>query len=293
MSKKTVGGVSHSLCMAYFSAIGHRVSLPIFDDAPYDLISDDGVTMKKIQCKTAMTGKPQRGKTIYPRINFSADKNHNPVYVESFDSLWVLTNQYCYLIPSDVIPHKADNQLRSISIGKKYSQFIVDIPFLKGKEPINPMDMTPLSELEKRRIESLYFLGESARSIGVIMGLKIHKVEAYLSKSGTFKSRTLDDKTKSIILQRYKDGKRVGDIAKEIGYSRQTVANIVRDSGLLKTKPPVLKPEWKSDIIQMYKDQIPVINIAAKYNVRPNAVSTFINHQRWLLDKSTAPTSGI
>lgn len=287
MSRKTQGGISHSICIAYFLSIGSVVSFPLFDDAPYDLLVDDSNDILKIQCKTA-TGndKYKSGKAKYPRIGLNVDKHHKPTFTTSFDYMWVMSREFCYLIPSIEIPHDESGMLRSFVISRKYSSFIVNLPFPSGKEPERPMSPSPMTESEIERATVLFDSGETYRTIGKIMGLPDYKVQYYLQKGGLRRNNYITPEEKLKIVDLYSSGMSVNEIAIQYDRSKSAVAKIVKNAGL-STKEPVVKPEWKPEIIEMYRNGATPLEIAQKFGIkRPNSISTFLHRQKWLVNAS-------
>lgn len=293
MSQKTKGGISHSLCIAYYLHMGYTVSLPLFDDAPYDLVVDNNDKLLKIQCKTA-TGSARyaSGKNKYPRVDFRQGGYHYPFFISTFDFLWVMTRQFCYLIPSSDLPHLESNQLTSLSLSPKYSTFIVEMPFLNSLDPERKQIQKPLTDAERRRIETLVASGESYGSVAMILGVREQQVALHIAKNGTHQHHVITDDLEKQIIEMRKNKISTVDIAKELGFSKSSVANVLTRSGISK-RIPVIKEEWKTDIIAMRRAGYSASDIAIKYKInRPNTIATFLNHQKWLLVQE-APTSGI
>jgi len=68
MNTKDKGDVTEAVSVSYLKKEGYTVSLPFGDNAPYDLIYDDGSSLTRVQCKT---GQYKEG-----RVKFSCSTNH-------------------------------------------------------------------------------------------------------------------------------------------------------------------------------------------------------------------------
>jgi hypothetical protein len=53
MTLKDQGNLGEATAILYYAQRGHRVSKPLFENCPYDLIVDDGNSLKRVQVKTS------------------------------------------------------------------------------------------------------------------------------------------------------------------------------------------------------------------------------------------------
>lgn len=52
LSFKDQGNLGEATAILYYAQRGCRVSRPLFENCPYDLIVDDGISLKRVQVKT-------------------------------------------------------------------------------------------------------------------------------------------------------------------------------------------------------------------------------------------------
>jgi hypothetical protein len=58
MTLKDQGNLGEATAILYYAQRGYRVSKPLFENCPYDLIVDDGASLKRVQVKTSRCTKP-------------------------------------------------------------------------------------------------------------------------------------------------------------------------------------------------------------------------------------------
>ena len=84
-NSKTIGDLAELTVAAKFAEKGYFVSRPLTDNAPYDLIVDDGISLKKVQVKA----RTEREGKISVEL-FSSMVNYTKVYESGdFDLLAV------------------------------------------------------------------------------------------------------------------------------------------------------------------------------------------------------------
>jgi len=99
MNSKQKGTLAVSQAIAKLYSLGFEVLLPIGDRMPYDLIFDDGKSLKKVQVKFA--GKSSRGRySAYLRItggnqSFNYAKKYNK---KDFDYLYIYSEDNRHLL---------------------------------------------------------------------------------------------------------------------------------------------------------------------------------------------------
>lgn len=101
-NSKHQGSIGETRAIHEYTKLGYIVSKPICD-CDYDLIVDDGCSLKRVQVKT--TKNKRRGtyicnlRVMGGNQSFNVVKNRNP---DSWDILFVLTeNENCWSIPSN------------------------------------------------------------------------------------------------------------------------------------------------------------------------------------------------
>lgn len=277
---KTYGGVSHSLCLAYFCSKGHVVSQPLFDNARYDLVVDMDGCLKRVQCKTAKIHQNNTSKVKYARLRLShgSQKSYD---ITDFDFLWVVTDDAAYLIPVDQLPNK-NNEISGIVLSPTYNTFIVDLPLVDGSSSVRKVNSSKLTEPEKIRIESLFSMGETMQSIARTLGLTVHQVERHLSENKIRRNHVLTDEAKKQICDLYLSGVPLKDIETQTGFVKSSIQHIVQKAKLTNRRIAI-KDEWKPEILDMYYNQNKTVDeISEHFGIkRKNTLSTFIFRSKW------------
>jgi hypothetical protein len=112
------GNAGVGLAIAYFTGIGHTVSVPLTDTQCYDLVFDNG-QLNRVQVKTTrhvknnnyVCGLSTAGRSR--RVNFDNTK---------VDYIFIATPDAMYLIPSLFVQAKT-----GIRLGKKFESFKVKL----------------------------------------------------------------------------------------------------------------------------------------------------------------------
>lgn len=129
-TNKERGKAGLSMAIAYFGANGYTVSLPLNDTQDYDLIIDDGKSLKKVQVKC--TCYKEYGSYVIPLRSCGGTKGtvYKRVLETDIDILFALCGDgTMYVIPKEDI--KATNSLyvrkerSKYSNGTDYSKYIV------------------------------------------------------------------------------------------------------------------------------------------------------------------------
>lgn len=277
---KTYGGVSHSLCLAYFCSKGIVVSQPLFDNARYDLVVDMDGCLKRVQCKTAKIHQNNGSKVRYARLKLShgSQKSYNTT---DFDFLWVTTGEAAYLIPVDQLPSK-NNEISGMVLSPMYNTFIVDLPLVNGSSAVRKVNSSKLTEPEKIRIESLFSMGETMQSISRTLGLTANQVERHLSENKIKRNHVLTDEVEKQICDLYLSGMPLKDIETQTGFVKSSIQHIVKKAKLTNRRIAI-KDEWKSEILDMYYNQNKTVDeISEHFGIkRKNTLSTFIFRSKW------------
>ena len=92
--------------IAWFSARGWHVAVPLIDNQPYDLVVDDGRGLQRVQVKTTTTTS-RHGVYIVALCTSGGNQSYStrsPFDASACDLLYVLTDaRERYLIPTSVI----------------------------------------------------------------------------------------------------------------------------------------------------------------------------------------------
>ena len=117
---KRRGAVGLGVAIAYFTKLGHIVSIPLNDSQDYDLIVDDGDKLKKIQVKT-VNCKSNGHYKVELRTHTSRGRTKD-FSTNSSDYIFILTEEgIIYLIPTNCLSVKT-----AITLTKKYAEYIVN-----------------------------------------------------------------------------------------------------------------------------------------------------------------------
>lgn len=112
-TNKQRGNAGLSYAIAYFGCNGYIVSVPLNDTQDYDLVIDDGVSLKKVQVKA--TSQIDRGEYVVSLSSCGWTKGtaYKNVKDTDIDLLFVLcSNLDAYLIPKDVLTQSSELKLK-------------------------------------------------------------------------------------------------------------------------------------------------------------------------------------
>lgn len=137
-TNKQKGNAGLSLAIAYYGSNGYTVSIPLNDTQDYDLIIDDGDSLKKVQVKfTGSASNNKNNEKVYEVAIKSCGGTKGTVYKRvrdtNIDILFVVCDDLTlYEIPKEYIVNSSTISLRKTkniysNIKIDYSQFIVTI----------------------------------------------------------------------------------------------------------------------------------------------------------------------
>jgi len=86
------------------------------------------------------------------------------------------------------------------------------------------------------------------------------------------------DAVKERIIELAEQGAKVSEIANQLGIPRPIVSNQIYRSGI--RKGPVIKPEWKTEIIKMYKTGSTPTQIANHFGLNVKTVGSFLAYHK-------------
>jgi hypothetical protein len=121
MNTNKQGDIGLGAAIAYFTSIGNTVCIPLTDSQDYDLVIDDGSSLKRVQVKRCTFTR--RG---VPKVSLSTggwgggtSKRRIKIFDPSLvDIVVIVTIEKLYVIPSIEIKVKY-----MIDLGKKYDKF--------------------------------------------------------------------------------------------------------------------------------------------------------------------------
>ena len=124
---KAQGTIGLGRAIAYFTSKGYTISVPLNDSQDYDLIVDDGESLKTVQVKTSQLTTDKNGEIYHLNLRVlggNSKKNfvHKTNSQIKYDLLFaVCGNGRMFLIPKSAIQHLESN----ISLGDSRKEFEV------------------------------------------------------------------------------------------------------------------------------------------------------------------------
>lgn len=113
-TNKHRGNAGLAYAIAYFGCNGYTVSVPLNDTQDYDLIVDDGVSLKKVQVK-ATSQVDDKGEYAVSLRSTGGTRGtaYKNVLDTNIDLLFVLcSNSDAYLIPKEALTQKSELKLK-------------------------------------------------------------------------------------------------------------------------------------------------------------------------------------
>lgn len=126
-TNKRRGNAGLSYAIAYFGCNGYTVSVPLNDTQDYDLIVDDGISLKKVQVKA--TSQMKGGEYVVSLKSSGGTKGtiYKTVKDTDIDLLFVLcANKSAYLIPKEVITQRSALTLKTNALHKTNQHDVFD-----------------------------------------------------------------------------------------------------------------------------------------------------------------------
>ena len=122
-TNKEKGNTSLGIAIAYYSANGYTVSIPLNDTQDYDLIVDKGNILKKVQIKsTACKTKYGSYQVALKSCGGTKGKTYKTVIETKVDELFILTEDLSiYILPIEEIKNKS-----TLNICDKYAMYKVN-----------------------------------------------------------------------------------------------------------------------------------------------------------------------
>ena len=123
------GNMGFGKAIEYFTSHGVTVALPLNDTQKYDLIADFNGGLQRVSVKTGRYSR-NNGETYEIMLKNSGGTGRGQVRLfdkNSCDYVFIYTaNEDLYLIPSESI-----EGVNTITVGRKYTEYIVHIKSLK------------------------------------------------------------------------------------------------------------------------------------------------------------------
>ena len=123
-TNKEKGNTSLGVAIAYYTANGYTVSIPLNDTQDYDLIVDLNNKLKKVQVKsTSCKTKYGNYQVALKSCGGSKGRTYKTVIETNIDEVFILLeNMEIYIIPKEEIKNKS-----TLNICEKYNQYKVTI----------------------------------------------------------------------------------------------------------------------------------------------------------------------
>lgn len=120
MSNKEKGNTGLGIAIAYYSANGYTVSIPLNDTQDYDLIVDRDNVLKKVQVKaTSCKTKYDKYQVALKSCGGTKGKTYKTVIETNIDELFIVTDTMnIFIIPIEVIKNKS-----TINLCEKYEKY--------------------------------------------------------------------------------------------------------------------------------------------------------------------------
>ncbi len=120
MSNKEKGNTGLGIAIAYYSANGYTVSIPLNDTQDYDLIVDKDNVLKKVQVKaTSCKTKYDKYQVALKSCGGTKGKTYKTVIETNIDELFIVTDTMnIFIIPIEVIKNKS-----TINLCEKYEKY--------------------------------------------------------------------------------------------------------------------------------------------------------------------------
>ena len=119
-SNKEKGNTGLGIAIAYYSANGYTVSIPLNDTQDYDLIVDKDNILKKIQVKaTSCKTKYNRYQVALKSCGGTKGETYKTVVDTNIDEVFIVTESLgLFKIPIEVIKNKA-----TLNLCEKYEKY--------------------------------------------------------------------------------------------------------------------------------------------------------------------------
>ena len=119
-SNKEKGNTGLGIAIAYYSANGYTVSIPLNDTQDYDLIVDKDNILKKVQVKaTSCKTKYNRYQVALKSCGGTKGETYKTVVDTNIDEVFIVTDSLeLFRIPIEVIKNKA-----TLNLCEKYEKY--------------------------------------------------------------------------------------------------------------------------------------------------------------------------
>jgi hypothetical protein len=117
---KREGTIGVAEAMLHYTKLGFTVSVPINDSQPYDLVIDDGKTLKRVSCKTVRRLNARGRHAVDIRTTGTGFKTQ-PFDPTTCDIMFIsAANGRLYEIPTTLFENKAE-----IVLSEKWDKYLI------------------------------------------------------------------------------------------------------------------------------------------------------------------------
>jgi len=119
-SNKEKGNTGLGIAIAYYSANGYTVSIPLNDTQDYDLIVDKNNILKKVQVKaTSCKTKYNKYQVALKSSGGTKEKMYKTVIDTNIEEVFIVTNNMdIFIIPIEKIKNKS-----TLNLCEKYEKY--------------------------------------------------------------------------------------------------------------------------------------------------------------------------
>lgn len=122
-SNKEKGNTGLGIAIAYYSANGYTVSIPLNDTQDYDLIVDKNNILKKVQVKaTSCKTRYNKYQVALKSCGGTKGKTYKTIIDTNIDEVFIVTgNMDIFILPIEEIKNRS-----TINLCRKYEKFRID-----------------------------------------------------------------------------------------------------------------------------------------------------------------------
>lgn len=127
-TNKEKGNTGLGIAIAYYSANGYIVSIPLNDTQDYDLIVDKDNIIKKVQVKaTSCKTRYNKYQVALKSCGGTKGKTYKTIINTNIDEVFIVTDNIdIFILPIQEIKNKS-----TLSLCQKYEKFKIDSSVLK------------------------------------------------------------------------------------------------------------------------------------------------------------------
>lgn len=135
-SNRSKGKAGLAVAIGYYGSIGYTVNLPLNDTQDYDLIVDDGITLKKVQVRCTGAKTKYGSYAVSLRSCGGTNGSVYSYFIDTnVDILFVVcTNGWLFEIPKEKVTKRSsinvNNKKPKFSLSEDYSKYMVRYGFV-------------------------------------------------------------------------------------------------------------------------------------------------------------------